>query len=89
MSCFELAIETGRYEGLAREERLCAFCNVLEDKEHAIFNCRAYNTIRNNFEDLLQQCPTVKQILNPVDKETAEKVGLLLKLIEEERKSLL
>ena len=89
MSCFELAIETGRYEGLDREERLCAFCNIMEDEEHAIFNCRAYDTIRDSFRDLLQQYPTVKQILNPKDKETAEKVGSLLKLIEAERKSLL
>ena len=89
MSCFELSIETGRYEGLDREERLCAFCNIIEDEEHAIFNCRAYDTIRINFGDLLERHPTVKQILNPADKETAEKVGLLLKLIEAERKSLL
>ena len=67
----------------------CAFCNIMEDEEHAIFNCRAYDTIRDSFRDLLQQYPTVKQILNPKDKETAEKVGSLLKLIEAERKSLL
>ena len=89
MSCVELAIERGRYEGLNREERLCAFCNVLEDEEHAIFNCRAYDTIRSNFGDLLQQYPTLKQILNPVDKEAAEIIGLYLKQIEAERKSLL
>ena len=89
MSCFELAIETGRYEGIDREERLCVFCNVIEDETHAIFNCRAYNTIRNNLGDLLQRFSTTKQILNPPDKETAEKVGLFLKLIEAERKSLL
>ena len=89
MSCYESAIETGRYEGLDREERLCAFCNVIEDEEHAIFNCRAYDTIRINFGALLERHTTVKQILNPADKETAEKVGLLLKLIEAERKSLL
>ena len=88
MSCFELAIETGRYEGIDREERLCVFCNVIEDETHAIFNCRAYNTIRNNLGDLLQRFSTTKQILNPPDKETAEKVGLFLKLIEAERKSM-
>ena len=62
MSCFELAIETGRYEGIDREERLCVICNVIEDETHAIFNCRAYNTIRNNLGDLLQRFSTVKQI---------------------------
>ena len=39
--------------------------------------------------ELLESYPTVKQILNPKDREMAEKVGKLLKLIEEERKLLL
>ena len=89
MSCYELKIETGRYEGIVREERTCAFCDVLEDEQHAIYDCRAYNTIRDDFRDILEQYPTVKQFLNPQDKETAEKVGMMLKLIEEERKLLI
>ena len=83
------SIETGRYEGIVREERTCAFCDVLEDEQHAIYDCRAYNTIRDDFRDILEQYPTVKQFLNPQDKETAEKVGMMLKLIEEERKLLI
>jgi hypothetical protein len=89
MSCFDLAIETGRYEGKAREERLCIFCDIVEDEHHVIFNCRAYDNIRNGYRGLLVENPSVKQILNPRSKEMAESVGLFLKHIEDERKSLI
>ena len=89
LSCFDLMIETGRYEGVTREERLCPFCDVVEDEHHAIFDCKAYDFIRNDFRELLDENPTVKQILNPGSKEMAEDVGKLLKHIEDTRKSLL
>ena len=85
LSCFDLKVETGRYRGIPREERLCPICNVLEDEDHVIFNCRAYESIRTQFTDLLEENPTTQDILNPQSKETAEKVGLMLKLIEEQR----
>ena len=89
MSCFDLAVETGRYEGTARDERLCPFCDVVEDEHHAIFVCKAYDYIRNDFRKMLSENSTVKQILNPGNKELAEEVGRFLKHIEDERKSLL
>ena len=89
LSCFDLAIETGRYSGIAREDRLCSFCNVVEDEHHAIFQCRAYDNIREEYKDLLQENPTVKKVLNPTNKEMAEKVGKYLKLIENRRKELI
>ena len=89
MSCIDLAIETGRYEGKSREERLCLFCDVIEDEDHAIFRCKAYNNIRKDYQILLNENPSLKNILNPKTKETAYKVGLLLKQIEAERKLLI
>ena len=89
MSCIELAIETGRYEGKLREERLCVFCDTVEDEHHAIFICKAYNSIRSNYKSLLERYPSVHQILNPTSKEMAVNVGMFLKLIEAERESLL
>ena len=89
LSCFDLAIETGRYHGTARENRLCVFCDVLEDEHHAIFDCSAYVSIREQYEDLLRDNPSVNEILNPKSKEMATSVGTYLKLIEAERKSLL
>ena len=89
MSCFDLAIETGRYERTQHDERVCLFCGVIEDEQHVIYHCQAYNTIRNDYRDLLEKCPTVKEILNPQNRETAEEVGMLLKLIEKKRHSLI
>ena len=89
LSCFDLAIETGRYHGIARQDRLCVFCDVLEDEHHAIFDCTAYVSIREQYQDLLQDNPSVNEILNPKSKEMATSVGTYLKLIEAERKSLL
>ena len=36
-------IETGRYEGLTENLRLCQFCNVMETKMHVILNCQVYD----------------------------------------------
>ena len=88
LSCFDLKVETGRYRGIPREERVCTICNVLEDEEHVIFNCRAYGSIREQFTDLLRENPTTRDILNPQRKEDAEKVGLMLKLIEDRRNDI-
>ena len=88
LSCFDLKIETDRYRGVPRDERLCPICNVLEDEEHVIFNCRAYENIRTQFSDLLEEHTTTRDILNPQNKETAERVGLMLKLIEDRRNDI-
>ena len=85
---FPVDIETGGYRQISRENRLCPFCDVLEDEEHAIYTCVAYESIRNQFKELLDDNPTVKKFLNPQDKDTATNVGTFLKLIEERRKGL-
>ena len=84
-TCFDLAIETGRYNRTPREERLCSLCDVVEDEQHVLFSCRAYNTVRTQFTKLLAEHPTPRDLLNPTSKEMAEEVGLFLKLIEDQR----
>lgn len=43
-----IRLETGRYEGLPENQRLCPFgCNVVETEMHVILNCPLYNTYRN------------------------------------------
>ena len=43
----ELEIETGRYNDVARVERLCKLCHVeIEDEIHFILKCRVYNDLR-------------------------------------------
>ena len=78
LPCPDLAIETGRYAGIVKHERLCSFSDVIE----------AYTEVRKQFKDLLAANPTIHQILNPKDKNTAILVGMLLKTINKRRKML-
>ena len=41
-----IRIETGRYEGLAEEMRLCPFCILVENELHVIQNYRMYDGLR-------------------------------------------
>ena len=43
-----IRIETGRFENLDVNQRLCHFCNVVEDEIHVILDCSAYDDLRNN-----------------------------------------
>ena len=45
-----IRIETGRYENIDVSQRLCIFCNVVEDETHVILDCSAYDLdlLRNN-----------------------------------------
>ena len=65
------------------------FCDVIEDEHHAIFDCKAYNHIRDDYRTMLEDHPSIQHILNPKSEETATQVGMFLKLIEAERYSLL
>ena len=49
LSCFDLAIETGRYKNIPRENRLCTICHVVGDGYHAIFVCHLYRSISYHF----------------------------------------
>ena len=54
-----LPIETGRWRGIRREERICATCNVLGDEKHILFDCQLVNrnnlTLSRNFGELWRQ----------------------------------
>ncbi len=43
-----LSIETGRFQNIPREFRLCTMCNdnVIEDETHFIFYCNQYNDLQ-------------------------------------------
>merc|ERR1712083_490017 len=45
----DLRIETGRHEGLDREERKWWFgCGEVEDEEHFLMKCKMYNDLRSD-----------------------------------------
>ena len=42
-----LEIEKGRHHGIARDDRLCRRCGVVEDEHHFILDCKINSTQRN------------------------------------------
>ena len=84
LSCHNLRIETGRYTSpsIPREQRLCKICHIVEDEQHALFQCHAHVFIRVKFHCLYCKYDTVKQMLNPQCNEDIVQVGMLLYEIE-------
>ena len=54
-----LRIETGRYENLNLEDRICPFCRnaCIESEEHVLFECHLYDDIR---EELIEKAVAVR-----------------------------
>ena len=48
-SSHKLRIETGRYDKIPRDERLCSLCNCnnIEDETHFLLDCPSYSSIRD------------------------------------------
>ena len=54
--CHSLEIDLGRHYKIARADRICKLCRrhnvvAVEDESHVMFNCEAYNDIRNLYID--------------------------------------
>ena len=66
-----LPIETGRWCRKAREDRLCANCNVLGNEIHLIFNCRLIDRtglqLPNSFTELWK-CDDVFELFKRIDR---------------------
>ena len=56
ISSHQLRIETGRYENIPPNERICHFCtsNKIEDENHFWLDCKAYSQIRDIFFSKLE-----------------------------------
>ena len=56
-----IKLETGRYEGLALEARICPLCKSgIEDERHVLFECPVYNNIRTElFQQLACYYPNI------------------------------
>ena len=51
--------ETGRWEQLPREQRLCPHCgNGIETVDHMALHCPLYDPLRTRFADLFTAQPT-------------------------------
>ena len=53
ISTHGLRIERGRYCGEKPEERLCNFCNIIEDEIHFLYNCKIYLELRCKMFDTI------------------------------------
>ena len=51
-----IRVETGRYENIPFDERLCDNCNVVETEAHCLLECYLYDDIRH---ELLEQAREV------------------------------
>ena len=56
ISSHQLRIETGRYEKIPRNERICSFCtsNKIEDENHFLLDYEAHSQIRDIFFSKLE-----------------------------------
>ena len=63
-----IRIETGRYEGLSIDERLCPFCDNVENEYHVLFHCAVYNDIREHLFNHAIVCNAMFMTLSDNDK---------------------
>ena len=64
LSSHNLSIETGRYNGVPKEERLCNFCNMrkMEDEFHFLLVCPLYTELRRKyFKNYFCNWPTLNK----------------------------
>ena len=69
-----LQVETGRYQGIDRCNRICSMCNLgeLEDEAHVLLRCDLYNDVRQN---MISYC---KQFIDFDSLTDAEKLCFIL-----------
>ena len=51
ISAHDLQIERGRYANIAREDRKCRTCGVVEDKLHFRNDCTRYDLLKQRLQD--------------------------------------
>ena len=63
-----IRIETGRYERLPLESRLCSQCNSVENECHIICDCPLYEDLRNTLFEYAKPVIQNFETLNSQDK---------------------
>ena len=65
-----LKIETGRFQNIPKELRLCCFCplDAIEDELHFLFTCAKYNDLRNAYFTSVNVKKVTFDTSNEVDK---------------------
>ena len=70
-----LAVETGRYNNIPIEYRLCTFCenDAVEDECHFLFKCQLYDDLREEFLSQIRETD-----INFDQKNECEKLQVLM-----------
>ena len=77
VSSHQLEIETGRAAQIPRLQRLCRLCHTgVEDEEHFVCTCSAYQSIREQYPSLFSTQPTLRQIMTTSDQRLLGRVIL-------------
>jgi hypothetical protein len=64
-----LRIETGRYEGLRIDQRLCFNCKTtIESEQHVLLECPLYNDIREELYNNVTKVYTNFHLLDDIEK---------------------
>ena len=85
ISDHSLEIERGRYKKIARHDRKCTVCKVIDDEIHFFFNCSINESLRKKylssfeFENNLTLQEKIKIILSPETNEQVRLLGSFLK----------
>jgi len=61
-------IETGRYENLKENERVCPFCDCIEDEVHVLLYCNLYDDVKQFLFDKAVSINSTFLTLNDDDK---------------------
>ena len=90
LSSHPLFIETGRYKVpiIPKEDRVCIICSVIEDENHALFNCVAHSFLRVKHKEIYDKYPNTAAMLNPKTEEDIKKVAEYIKAIEKNMDTL-
>jgi hypothetical protein len=64
-----LGIQTGRYKGVTREERLCVRCDlgVVDDEFHCLTQCPCFNHLRQKYNIVSQGATDITSYLSQID----------------------
>ena len=77
VSSHQLEIETGRAAQIPQLQRLCCLCHTrVEDEEHFVCTCPAYQSIREQYPDLFSTQPLLRQIMATSDQRLLGRVIL-------------
>jgi hypothetical protein len=84
LSSHSLAIETGRYDNIPREERKCKLCNMntVETEYHFLLVCPKYSSLRKKyFKQYFCRWPTVQKFETIMNIENGKQLQNLAKFL--------